>query len=228
MLVTDTLSACMPFPRDRTGTVQLGDANGTSFRTRPMSPVDLAPEWDSMVLVGRVARAHGNRGRVIVNPESDFVEDRFRPGKAVYVRRGDRVGRLSIRDVRFHRQRPIVAFDEVATMTEAEQLASAELRVPMETLERLPAGVFYHHELTGCRVETVEGAVVGTVRSVEGDGGVQRLVVDSGSAEILVPLVAAICVRIDPVAEVITIDPPEGLLALNPPPRRREGASRRS
>ena len=120
-------------------------------------------EWETMVLVGRVARAHGNRGRVIVNPDSDFVEDRFRPGNTVYVRHGDRVEPLSIRDVRFHQHRPIVAFDEVATMTEAEQLASAELRVPMDTLERLPAGVFYHHELTGCRVETVEGAVVGSV-----------------------------------------------------------------
>ena len=183
--------------------------------------------WDTMVLVGRVARAHGNRGRVIVNPDSDFVEDRFRPGNAVYVRHGDRVARLSIRDVRFHQQRPIVAFAEVATMTEAEQLASAELRVPMETLERLPAGVFYHHELTGCRVETVEGAVVGTVSRVDGDGGVSRLVVDDGSAEVLVPLVAAICVRIDPAATAITIDLPEGLLDLNPPPRRRQGGSRR-
>ena len=181
-----------------------------------------------MVLVGRVARAHGNRGRVIVNPESDFVEDRFRPGNTVYIRHGDRVERLSIRDVRFHQHRPIVAFDEVATMTEAEQLASAELRVPMHMLERLPAGVFYHHELTGCRVETVEGAVVGTVSGVEGDGGVNRLVVDGGSAEILVPLVDEICVRIDLAAGAITIDPPEGLLDLNPPPRRRAGTSRRS
>ena len=181
-----------------------------------------------MVLVGRVARAHGNRGRVIVNPETDFVEDRFRPGNTVYVRHGDRVERLSIRDVRFHQHRPIVAFDEVVTMTEAEQLASAELRVPMETLERLPAGVFYHHELIGCRVETVEGAMVGTVSGVEGDGGVHRLVVDSGSSKILVPLVDAICVRVDLAAATITIDPPDGLLDLNPPPRRREDVSRRA
>ena len=184
-------------------------------------------EWETMVLVGRVARAHGNRGRVIVNPDSDFVEDRFRPGNTVYVRHGDRVEPLSIRDVRFHQHRPIVAFDEVATMTEAEELASAELRVPMDTLERLPAGVFYHHELTGCRVETVEGAVVGRVSGVEGDGGIYRLVVDNGSAEILVPLVDEICVRIDLAAAAITIDPPEGLLDLNPPPRRRAGTSRR-
>ena len=184
-------------------------------------------EWETMVLVGRVARAHGNRGRVIVNPDSDFVEDRFRPGNTVYVRHGDRVEPLSIRDVRFHQHRPIVAFDEVATMTEAEELASAELRVPMDTLERLPAGVFYHHELTGCRVETVEGAVVGRVSGIEGDGGIYRLVVDGGSAEILVPLVDEICVRIDLPAAAITIDPPEGLLDLNPPPRRGSGTSGR-
>ena len=137
-----------------------------------------------MVLIGRVARAHGNRGRVIVNPESDFVEDRFRPGNTVYVRHGDRVDRLLIQDVRFHQHRPIVAFDEVATMTEAEELASAELRVPMETLGPLPAGVFYHHELTGCRVETVEGTTVGSVSGVEGDGGVHRLIIAGESAEI--------------------------------------------
>ena len=181
-----------------------------------------------MVLVGRVARAHGNRGRVIINPESDFVEDRFRPGNTVYVRHGDRVDRLLIRDVRFHQHRPIVAFDEVATMTEAEQLASAELRVPLERLERLPAGVFYHHELTGCRVETVDGVAVGTVSGVEGTGGAHRLVVDGETAEILVPLVAQICERIDVAAAVITINPPEGLLELNPPPRRRKGDGRRS
>ena len=190
-----------------------------------MSGVTL--EWDAMVLVGRVARAHGNRGRVIVNPESDFVEQRFRAGNSLYTRNGDRIDRLLIQDVRFHQHRPIVAFDEVETMTEAEQLASAELRVPAETLGRLPAGVFYHHELTGCRVETVEGTTVGVVSGVEGDGGVHRLVVAGESAEILVPLVDEICVRIDLSAEVITIDPPEGLLDLNPPARRRERTSRR-
>ncbi len=190
-----------------------------------MSGVTL--EWDAMVLVGRVARAHGNRGRVIVNPESDFVEQRFRTGNSLYTRNGGRIDRLLIQDVRFHQHRPIVAFDEVETMTEAEQLASAELRVPAETLGRLPAGVFYHHELLGCCVETVEGATVGSVSGVEGDGGVHRLVVAGESAEILVPLVDEICVRIDLRAEVITIDPPEGLLDLNPPARRRERTSRR-
>ena len=37
---------------------------------------------DDLVLVGRVARAHGNRGHVIVNPDTDFPDERFRPGRS--------------------------------------------------------------------------------------------------------------------------------------------------
>ena len=113
-------------------------------------------------------------------------------------------------------------------MTEAEQLECAELRVPVEMLAGQPAGAFYHHELIGCRVKTVEGMAVGTVSGVEGGGGVYRLVVANGSDEMQVPLVAPICVRVDPLARAITIDPPEGLLDLNPPRRGQDYADRRA
>ena len=43
----------------------------------------IRPIWDDMVLVGRVARPHGLRGHVVVNPETDFVEERFEPGAIV-------------------------------------------------------------------------------------------------------------------------------------------------
>jgi ribosomal 30S subunit maturation factor RimM len=41
------------------------------------------------------------------------------------------------------------------------------------------------------------------------------LAVGGGTGEVLVPLVDAICRRIDVEANVIEIDPPEGLLDLN-------------
>ena len=43
---------------------------------------------DELLLVGRVARAHGNRGQVIVNPDTDFAEDRFRVGQVLLGRTG--------------------------------------------------------------------------------------------------------------------------------------------
>ncbi len=171
--------------------------------------------WDEMARVGRVARTHGNRGQVIIDPETDFPERRFQVGRVLYAQRAGRVEPLTIDAVRFHRGRPIVGLRDVVTMNDAVALVEAELRVPTEALAELPTGVYYRHDLVGCTVTTAAGAPVGTVTEVEGSLGRSRLVVRGPGNEILVPLVAPICVRIDPGARVIVIDPPDGLLELN-------------
>jgi 16S rRNA processing protein RimM len=169
-----------------------------------------------MAVVGRIARAHGNRGEVIVNLETDFPLERFRPGADVFIERRGVVEALRLMKVRFQHERPVLAIEGVVTMNDAEALAGFELRVPVDRLAALPAGTFYRHELIGCRVETGSGAAVGVVRDVEGTVGGSRLIVDGGSrGEILIPLAAEICRAIDIAAQRIVIDPPEGLLELN-------------
>ena len=41
-----------------------------------------------MAVVGRIARAHGIRGQVIVNAETDFPDERFQPGAELFIERG--------------------------------------------------------------------------------------------------------------------------------------------
>ena len=175
----------------------------------------MSTNWDDYALVGRIARAHGIRGQVIVNPETDFLEERFRVGGVLHVRRGSVVATVRITTMRVHQGRPIIGLEGVETMNDAEALAGLELRVPPEDLAPLPAGVFYRHDLVGCRVETVAGAAVGEVTAVEGDMGTSRLVVRGADGEILIPLAQAICVRIDTAARQIVVDPPAGLLEAN-------------
>lgn len=172
-------------------------------------------EWNECALVGRVARAHGNRGQVIVNPETDFVEERFRVGAELLANRAGRIERLRVTAMRVHLGRPVVAFDLVDSMDAAEAMAGVELRVPADELAPLPDGMFYRHDLVGCRVETTGGVEVGAVTSVEGELGASRLVVAAPGGDILIPLADAICVVIDIAARRIVIDPPEGLLELN-------------
>jgi 16S rRNA processing protein RimM len=175
--------------------------------------------WDEMAVVGRVARSHGLSGEVIVNPETDFPETRFAPGGVVYRERTGSPEALRIVSSRLHRGRPIVAFDGIRSVDEAGQLAGVELRVPESWLEPLPAGSYYLHELAGCRVDDASGRTVGTVERVEGDGGASRLVVRTDGGEVLVPLAGDICSTIDVARQLIVIDPPEGLIALNAPGR---------
>ena len=174
------------------------------------------PDWDAMALVGRVARPHGIRGQVIVNPETDFPGERFQPGGELFVNRGGRAEPITITTVRFHQQRPVIGLHGIDDMNAAATLAGAELRVPTNRLAILPPDTFYRHDLIGCAVETSAGTVIGLVEDVEGTMGGSRLVVRAnGGAEVLVPLAAAICTAIDPAARRIVIDPPEGLLELN-------------
>jgi len=168
-----------------------------------------------LLLVGRVARAHGNRGQIIVNPETDFAEERFRVGQVLLVGPAGRPAPRRIAAVRFHQGRPVVALEGVATMNDAEALAGADLWIPASGLPPLPAGTFYRHDLVGCEVRDVGDAIVGRVTDVHGPIERSHLVVGGERGEVLIPLVDHICVRVDPEARVIVIDPPEGLLEAN-------------
>lgn len=168
---------------------------------------------DDLLLVGRIARAHGNRGQVIVNLETDFPEERFKVGEVLLV--GVEGEAREIRDVRFHQGRPVIALEGVETMNDAEALAGAELKVPASTVPPLPAGVFYRHDLVGCEVRDRGGRLIGRVTAVEGSLERSRLVVAGDRGEVLIPLVATICTCVDTAGQVIVVDPPEGLLDLN-------------
>jgi 16S rRNA processing protein RimM len=171
---------------------------------------------DDLIVVGRVARAHGNRGQVIVNPETDFPGERFRPGVVLLVLAGDGTPvPRRVTAARFHQGRPIIALDGIETMSDAEALAGAELRLTASELGELPAGTFRHYELIGCEVRNTSQVLLGRVTAVEGPMERSRLIVAGARGEIQVPLIEGICVSVDPAAGRIVIDPPEGLIELN-------------
>jgi 16S rRNA processing protein RimM len=184
-----------------------------------------ADDWDAMVTVGRIVRPQGRRGEVVVDPETDFGEERFRPGAELWASRAGHVTLVAVVASWPHHGRWVLGLSGVASIDEAETWRGAELRVPAEGLHKLGAGTFYVHDLLGCRVETTTGTSVGDVARVDLGNGTPLLVVagpggrTKGVHEVLVPLAESICRRVDVGAKVIVIDPPEGLLDLNAPGR---------
>lgn len=172
---------------------------------------------DDLLLVGRIARAHGIRGQVIVNPDTDFLEDRFRVGQVLLVGPADRAQEREIRDVRFQQGRPVVSFAGIETTNDAETLAGAELWLPESALGPLPEGTFYRHDLVGCEVRDTRGEVLGRVTAVEGTRDRSYLVIDG---DVMVPLVGDICLRVDLPARRVIVNPPDGLIELY---RKRAG-----
>jgi 16S rRNA processing protein RimM len=168
-----------------------------------------------MAVVGRVARPHGLRGDVVVNPETDFVAERFRPGATLWTRLAGCEEELTIASTRMQNGRPVVGFEGLSSIEAVERLAGLELRVPEASLQPLEPGRYYEHQLVGCSVDTADGTPVGTVVRVDTGAGGSRLVVEGARGEILVPLAVDICVEIDVGGRRIRIAPPEGLIELN-------------
>lgn len=176
---------------------------------------DSRSRWEDMVMVGRIARPHGLRGYVVINPETNFVEQRFVRGAVLGVQSADGIEVLTVTDARIQNGRPVVAFEGFSRIEDVERLVGLEVRVPEESLLPLGQNQYYEHDLVGCGVTTLAGHPIGTVARVEGGMAGSRLVIEDPRGEIQIPLALAICIEIDVERKSIRIDPPDGLLELN-------------
>lgn len=120
---------------------------------------------------------------------------------------------MQIQEHWFQGNRIIFKFAGYDSIEEAKDLAGLQLAIPASERIELPEDHFYEWELAGCRVETLDGKVIGQVHEVMHTGGVEILVV-VGVREFLIPMAHDICVEVDIERKVVRVDPPEGLLDL--------------
>lgn len=147
--------------------------------------------------VGRIDRAHGLRGEVVIRLTSNNL-DRVAVGAPL-----DAAGRqLTVASSRKHKDRWIVAFDEVLDREGAEALAGVVLRAP--AVEGDAEG-YWVHDLIGAAVVDVDGADHGTVVEVLENPASDVLVLSSG------PLVPLRFAAWDDQGRLV-VDGPEGLL----------------
>ena len=181
--------------------------------------VNMDSQWREMVIVGQIVRTHGNKGGVIVDAATDFPEERFKCGQVLYLRSTFGMPKpFTIESCRFLKERPILKFESIGTIDDAEEIVNSQLCILENQLFDLPSNTHYQFELIGCSVETLDGNRLGIVSEVQGVECAQRLLVrgeDGHAKDIDVPLVESICVRVDTKEKVIVIDPPQGLLELN-------------
>lgn len=158
-------------------------------------------------MAGEIGRPHGVSGEVYVVRISDDPA-RFDRGARLIHETG-RV--LVIATSRAHQDRLLVKFEDVDSRTQAEELRGA-LYIRSDDLRDLESDEFWEHDLTGCEVTMIDGAIVGSVTRVLNTPAQDLLVVDTAGGERLVPMVKEIVVKVNVADGQITIDPPEGLL----------------
>lgn len=158
------------------------------------------------LVIGRVAKAHGIRGEVAVEPLTDHA-DRFAVGASM----SGPEGLLTVVASRPHQSRLLVLFKEIPDRNAAERLRGAELTVDASEAKPLPEGRWYLHQLEGLDVLLPDGTAVGKMVDVEENPAHDLWVVErENGRRVRVPVVFVTDVDLD--EATIRIAPPEGLL----------------
>jgi 16S rRNA processing protein RimM len=173
------------------------------------------PADNRWVTVARLGRAWGNRGGLIATSLSSRPE-RFHELGEVFLFRGEapvETERFQVESVWQHAGAWIFKFRGVDTISDAERLEHAEVRIPLAERPDPAQGEHYLSDLMGCEVrERASGASLGVVTGWQDTGGVGLLEV---AGKFLIPFARSICVEIDTGAKRILVDLPEGLKDLN-------------
>jgi 16S rRNA processing protein RimM len=168
--------------------------------------VSLDSEWVTVAVLGKT---RGNRGEVTARALSN--PDRFENLKEVFLFGSGE--RMEVESTWFHQQNLIFKFRGIDTISDAERLAGAEVRLPISERRPLEPGEYFQSDLIGCEVvDRRTGQSYGLVTAWQDSGGPGVLEVDGS---LLIPFARAICVDIDPASRRIGVELPEGLKDLN-------------
>jgi 16S rRNA processing protein RimM len=173
-----------------------------------------APE---LLIVGRVRKAHGIRGELVVEPITDGPDAIFAPGRRVFAgtAKGDVAPgspEMHIGSVRPMGDGLLVKFNEIPDRTTAELWRGRYFLVPAAEVPPPDEDEVYLHELPGMQVVLVSGEPVGQVTDFYELP--QGIAIDVARAKgtVMVPFDERVVTAVDREARVITIDPPVGLL----------------
>lgn len=169
------------------------------------------------LVVGRVAKAHGIKGELVVEVRTDEPDERFAVGTALHGRkpREQKLQTYEVEAAREHSGRLLLRLVGVADRNSADALRGTLFVIDSGELEPSDdPDEFYDHELEGLSVVSVDGTEIGTVVEVLHSAAGELLSVRPSGAdrELLVPFVAAIVTSVSTADGIVEIDPPEGLL----------------
>ena len=173
------------------------------------------------IIVGRVRKAHGIRGELVVEVITDAPDAVFASGRRVFA--GTAGGDISpsreelhVRSVRSFNDGLLVGFDEVPERNAAERWRGRYLLLPADECTPPHDDEIYVHELIGMRVALIGGQTVGTVEELYELP--QGLALDVRRAEprdgetVLLLYDGITVASVDKERRVIVVTPAEGLL----------------
>ena len=172
-----------------------------------------------LIALGEIVGTHGIRGLLRFHPYDPASDP---PPTGISLHLTSRSGRdreasgstrsIVLEDARPHGNVMLLRVRDVDSIETAEPLVGSALAILETDLPAASPGEVYVYQLAGLEVFTNTGERLGTIDRSFSNGANEVLVVQGGTREILIPMIAEVVRTIDLPGQRVVIDPIPGLL----------------
>ncbi|OGS80964.1 MAG: ribosome maturation factor RimM [Gallionellales bacterium GWA2_55_18] len=159
-----------------------------------------------MVIMGRIAAAHGIRGWIKIQPFTEYL-DSLLDYRTWWI--GPEHGpwrEVAVQQCEVHNKTLAAQLPDCPDRTAAEKLKGMLIAVPRDSLPEQDEGEYYWSDLIGLTVVNEVGVTLGTVTNLLETGANEVLSVQGDSGEILIPFVASTIKQVDVKNQTIRVD----------------------
>ena len=168
--------------------------------------------WVTIAVLGK---PRGNKGELQAESLSDSPGRFESVGRVFLYRMEISLGEYQVEKAWWHGDKLVLKFSGIDSISGADQLAHAEVRVPFAERAPLEPGTYFQSDLIGCElVDAKSGDTLGRVTGWEELAGSLLMEIDE---DWLVPYHPALCKDVDVAGRRIAVDLPAGLKELNRP-----------
>lgn len=169
----------------------------------PSQPPD---DSDPMVIMGRIAAAHGIRGWVKIQPYTENLDSLLDYRSWWIGREGGPWREVEVRQCEAHNKTLAAELPDCPDRNAAEKLKGLLIAIPRSNLPQQSNDEYYWSDLIGLAVVNEAGVQLGTVSNLLDTGANQVLIVKGDSGEILIPFVASAIKQVDMKNKTIRVD----------------------
>ena len=162
------------------------------------------------ILIAKVNKPHGVRGELRITSMSDFVKERFVPGKMLYFEVDGKTEEYVLKKIRPQNERFLITLEGIENVNEVDHLRHADILIDYDELHDLPKGQYYFIDLIGLDV-FVDDQKIGVVKEMFDLPAHPVMNVSTDERDIMIPYVDRFILSVDLEAKRINVDWMEGL-----------------
>jgi 16S rRNA processing protein RimM len=164
--------------------------------------------------LGKIAKKFSFKGEVLAYLDTDEPE-LYQNLESVFVELNKTLVPFFIESSSLHKEKFLrVRFEDIQTEEDADEIMGSEIYLPLSMLPQLEGTQFYFHEVIGFDVLDTKHGNIGKISAINDSVAQPLFEINKNGIELLIPLIDDFIIDLDRKNKTITLETPEGLVAL--------------